>query len=227
MLYRATNWLTLSIFLLIFSVTASIAESRTGEKKTTDPAPAKKEAKIEGFRSAKFGMKSSSIFKAISKDFNISKKNIKLNVHPVEQTTRLEITVPKLLEIGGTAKINYILGFKSKRLTQVNIVWGRNAENEPKKKINAQDVVNVANFLRNHLIKRKYKKEGLVANTRMNDAQTMVFRGRDKKNRMALLLLNSPKGADAIKSQQSVSLALSYISNPDKMDIFTIKEDDF
>jgi len=109
---------------------------------------------------------------------------------------------------------------------QVNIVWGRGAA----KKVDPQSVVDAANFLRIHLIKKQYKKEGFVANGRMNDVTTIVFRGKDKKNRMALLILTSPKankGEDAKKAAQNISLKLSYMLDPENPDILTIKDNDF
>jgi hypothetical protein len=227
MLYRTTSWLALSIFLLTLSGTADIAESKTEQMKSAQSA--KKQATIEGFRSAKFGMKEKDIYRAITKDFKISKGKVKRTEHSLEKTTSLEITVPKLLGVGGTAKIGYIIGFKSKRLMQINVVWGRGAE-ESGRKVKAQTIVDAANFLRTHLIKKQYKKDGFVANGRMNDVTTIVFRGKDKKNRMALLVLTAPKakkGEDAKKAQENVSLKLSYMLDAEKPDILTIGDDDF
>jgi hypothetical protein len=224
MLYRTTSWLALSAFLLTLSGAADIAESQTAKTKSTQPA--KKQAKIEGFRSAKFGLKEKDIYRAITKDFKISKSKVKRSTSALEKTTSLEITVPKLLGVGGTAKIGYIMGYKSQRLMQVNIVWGRGAA----KKVDPQTVVDAANFLRTHLIKKQYKKEGFVANGRMDDVTTIVFRGKDKKNRMALLILTSPKAnkdEDAKKAAQNITLKLSYMLDPENPDILTIKDDDF
>ena len=151
MLLRTTGWLALSVFFLTLSGTVDIAESQT----------AKKLAKIEGFRSAKFGMKEKDIYRAITKDFKISKGKVRRSSHSLAKTTNLEITVPKLLGVGGTAKIGYIMGFKSKRLMQVNVVWGRGAE-ESGRKVKAQNIVDAANFLRNHLKKNNIRKKGLL-----------------------------------------------------------------
>jgi hypothetical protein len=227
MLFRSISWLALSFFLLTLSVAVNIVESKTSQTKTMQLT--KKKAKIEGFRSAKFGMKEKDIYKAISKDFKISKSKIKRNEHSLEKTTSFEIIVPNLLEVGGTAKIGYIIGFKSKRLMQVNVVWGSGAE-ESGKKVKAQNIINAANFLRNHLLKKEYIKDGLIANTRMNDVTTIVFRGKDKKNRMVLLVLTSPKvkkDEDTKKIGDNISLKLSYLSDAENPDILTIKDDDF
>lgn len=227
MLFRKISWLSLSVFLLSLSGALDIAESKTSQKNSTQPA--KKQANIEGFRSAKFGMKEKDIYRAITKDFKISKSKVKREEHPTEKTMSLYITIPKLLEVGGTAKVIYILGFKSKKLMQVNILWGKGAEKSGKK-VKAQSVINAANFLRNHLIKKQYQKEGFIANARMNDVTTIVFRGKDKKNRMALLVLNTPqakKDEDVKKARENVSLKLSYMLDHTKPDVLTIGDDDF
>jgi len=227
MLFRVTGWLALSVFFLTLSGTADIAESQTAKKKSTQPA--KKQAKIEGFRSAKFGMKEKDIYKAIAKDFKISKGKVRRSENSLEKTTSLEVTVPKMMEVGGVAKVGYVLGFKSKKLIQVNVIWGRGAE-ESGRKVKAQSIIDAANFLRNHFIKKKYQKEGFIANARVDDETTIVFRGKDKKDRMVLLVLTSPqakKDEDGKKAKENIALKLSYVLDTKTPDIFTIGEDDF
>ena len=216
MLLRVTSYLALSLFLITLSGATDIAEQQR----------AKKQANIEGFRSAKFGSKEKNVLKAIIKDFKISKRKVKRSVHPLTRTTSLEIKVPKLLEVGGPAKIFYIFGYKSKRLMSVNILWGTGVD----EKVDPQTVVDAANLLRMHLIKKQYEKEGFLANTRLDDVSTIVFRGKDKKNRLALLVLTGSKAKkdkDAQKVVSNFSLKLSYVLNAENPDIFTIKDDDF
>ena len=224
MFYRTTCWLTLPVLILTLTGAAGIAESKT--QATTSKSQKKKAARIEGFRSAKFGMKEKDVLRAIQKDFKVSKSEVNRTTSALEQTTILSIKAPKLLTVGGPAKIGYIFGYKSKKLVQVNIAWGRGAT----KNVDGKSVVDAANFLRTHLIKKEYKKEGFIANGRMNDEITVVFRGKDKKNRMALLILNAPKGSkgeDAEATLKKVSLKLSYMVDPENPDILTIGEDDF
>ena len=111
---------------------------------------------------------------------------------------------------------------------QINIFWGRGVT----KKVDGKGVVNVANLLRTHLNKKEYKKEGFITNGSMNEATTIVFRGKDQKNRMALLVLNAPKtgkGKEATASADNISLKLSYMLNPANPDVLTItiNENDF
>ena len=99
-------------------------------------------------------------------------------------------------------------------------------------KNNPQEIVDLANFLSTHLSKKQYQKDMFLANARLNDSTTIVFRGKDKKNRMALLTLDTVQqtNAEAEKKPTRVfSLSLSYRLDPINSDVFTIKikDDDF
>lgn len=220
---RYPHWLALSVFFVALPGTFNAAESKTQTEKITQTE--KKQANIDGFRSAKFGMREKEIYKAISKDFKISKRKVKEKKNTLEKTKSLAITIPKLLEMGGPATITYILGHSSKKLEVVNILWGFGVTDKP----DPQGIVDAANFLRNHFLKKQYKK-GVVANYKLDDTMTIVFRGRDKKNRMAVLTLNAPKKEDAAgesKARKDIILKLSYLLHPDNPDILKIKDGDF
>ena len=152
----------------------------------------------------------------------MSKSKVEKKVHPSEKTTALEIIVPDLFSTGGTAKVGYILGYKSKKLMHINVLWGQGAA----EKVDGEAVVSMANALRTHFIKKRYKEEGLVANGKLSDTSTMVFRGRDQKDRMILVMLQTakvPEGGTTKESLNQISLLLSYIANPTEPDVFSIK----
>ena len=183
---------------------------------------------IKGFRSAKFGMEEKSVYRAIAKDFKLAKSKVVKEENDIEQTSSLTISVPDLFSTGGTAKIGYVLGYKSKELIAVNVLWGVGAA----EKVNGKSVLNTANLLRDHFLKKKYLKDKLVANGKISNNQTVVFRGQDQKKRMVVVLLTTgtvPKGGNTVESLNKVSLLLSYIKdagNPDVRKI-SIKEDEF
>jgi hypothetical protein len=207
---------TLSVWIFLFSFYgAEVLAQAKASKKVSKPI-AKPWAKLEGFRSAKFGMDQKKVLRAISKDFKISKGKVKLNFHPIEKTTNLSITVPKLL--GGSASITYILGLKSKKLVQVNVNWGLGVD----KIVDGQNVVNTANMLRDHFLKKRYKKDSLAVNAKLSDSQMVVFRGQDEKDRMVLLVLTKQA-----KEDKKISLKLSYMLNFESPDVFSIKEGEF
>ena len=87
-------------------------------------AAAAEPAAVEGFRSARFDMTEEQLRAAIAADFKISPVQIVKQVHKADRTTILSIKVPDLLPESGVAQINYKLGYKSKKLIQVDVIFG-------------------------------------------------------------------------------------------------------
>ena len=219
MLLRTT--FTIWIFLFSFYGAEVLAQAKTTNKESKPSA--KPWANLDGFRSAKFGMNQKRVMRALAKDFKISKSKVKLLEHPGEKTLTLSVNLPDLL--GSTAQASYILGQKSKELIQVNVIWGYGAD----KNSDGQDSINTANMLRDHFLKKRYKDKSLAINAKLDDKQMLVFRGRDKKDRMVLLLLTEHvikmKGAKVATSK--MTLRLSYMLDFDNPDVFSIKEGEF
>ncbi len=197
------------------------AEADRGKRKSQKNS-SKNEAQVEGFRSARFGMTEKQVHRAIYKDFRISKKNVERQVHPVEKTVNLGILVEDLLPESGPARAYYVFGYKSRRLIQVNIVWGRPVTKKP----NAEQVVALANQLREHFSGQVFKKQGLTINQSLGKDSVLVFRGADKKGRMILLLLVNPQ-KPGVPQNQEIVLKLSYMQQPDQPDIFKIEKGKF
>ena len=236
--FRKSNLFFLLVLIYFLLVSGLPVEAQAPIKKTLTPEETSKRlaksleanpwTNINGFRSAKFGMNEKSVYRAITKDFKLAKSKVKKDTNPIEQNTFLNITVPDLFTTGGTAKVGYIFGHKSKKLMHINVIWGKGATEN----VDGKGIVDTANLLRGHFLKKRYKAKGLVANGRMSDVQTIVFRGRDKKDRMVLLLLSTQAKQEGQTDEQVInntSLVLSYISNPDKPDVrdISIKDDEF
>ena len=180
-------------------------------------------AVVNGFRSAHFGMTEFDIKQAIKDDFGIGKQQISRKVHPNEKTVTLGIEVNKLLPESGTAKVFYILGYKSKRLIHINVIWGKPVTQSP----DAEAIVATANQLRNHFAQKKYQKEGFALNAQIGEGVILVFQGKDQKGRAARLLLANPKVEGDEKAGKNITLTLSYIEKPLDPDVFRIKEGEF
>ena len=237
--FRSSNWffLLILIYFLLVSGLPVEAQAPTKENSTSSTEVGetlfeslKKNpwADIKGFRSAKFGMNEKSVYRAIATDFKLAKSKVKKTTDAKEHTTGLEIIVPDLFSTGGAAKVGYILGYKSKKLIHINVLWGRGAA----EKVDGKDVLTTANLLRTHFLKKRYKEEGLIANGKLSDTSTMVFRGKDKKNRMILLMLGTQLKKEGMTDEQTInstSLVLSYLLNPDEPDIrkIVIQEGEF
>ncbi len=213
--------------LCLFFLMASLLITGTPLKAEADRekkkhASSKSEAMVEGFRSARFGMSEKEVCKAIYKDFRVSKKNVERQVHPVEKTVNLGILVKDLLPQSGPARAYYVFGYKSRRLIQINIIWGKPVTKKP----NAEQVVNLANQLREHFSGQTFKKEGLLVNQPVGEDSILVFRGKDKNGRMVLLLLVNPQ-KPGFPPNQDIVLKLSYLQQPDNPDVFKIGKGEF
>jgi len=173
-------------------------------------------------------MDEKSVFRAIAKDFKLAKNKVVKEENAMEQTSALKISVPDLFSTGGTATIGYVLGYKSKGLIAVNVLWGVGAA----EKVNGPSVIDTANLLRVHFLKKRYLKDKLAVNGKISNNQTIVFRGQDQKKRMIVVLLTSgtmPKGGNTEESLNKVSLLLSYVKDAENPDVrkISIKEDEF
>ena len=146
------------------------------------------EVRVDDFRSARFGMTEKGVLKSTFKDFKIPKSKIQRRVHPIEKTLSFNFQVNDLLPDNGKASLFYVFGFNSKRLIQVNVLWGRTTEEKP----DPQRVVDTANQIRTHFLNHVFQKKGLAVNSKLPDGSVLVFRGVDAKGRMVILLLVNP-----------------------------------
>ena len=231
--FPSSNWFFLLVLIYFLLVSGLPVEAQKPTKKNAtakektektlfEAMQANPWSKITGFRSAKFEMNEKSVYRAIAKDFKMAKSKVKKITHPAEKTTILEIIVPDLFSIGGIAKVGYVLGFKSRKLIQVNVFWGKGFA----EKVDGQAVVLTANTLRTHFLKKRYIKDKLVVNGKLSDTHTIAFRGKDQKNRMISLLLNVPRRQEEETHEEAlnnITLVLSYIADPDNPDIRSIK----
>ena len=205
------------IFSGVFFMGTGLAKPESGV------GTSQKWAVVNGFRSSQFGMNERDVIKAIKSDFGIAKKQISRKVHPNEKTITLGINVPRILPDSGPAKIIYLLGYKTRRLIEIKIIWGRPVMKDP----NAEAVVATANQLRNHFVQKKYRKEGFALNAQLGEGLILVFQGKDRKGRAARLLLSNPKSEGDKKAGENIALTLSYIERPEDPDVYRIKEGDF
>jgi len=188
-------------------------------------------AEVTGFRSAKFGMDPAEVRKKIAKDFGIKDtKSVAQQTNPIEKTESLLVAVDDIIPESGKSQIGYVFGYKSKKLVQINILWGIPVDAE----IGMDRVVATANILRRHFAAQGFDKENVLMNVPLSQGSIIVFRGTDSKGRMALLdlnILNVPvkesKEGEEQETIQRASLKLSYILSPTSPDVFTLDPGEF
>jgi hypothetical protein len=190
------------------------------------PEQARPPAVVAGFRAAQFGMTEDQLRQAIAKDFQNAAAKLRKTVHPSEKTTVLSLPVADLLPQTGAAQVSYILGYKSKKLIQVNVVWrsdGSDGSNET--------VVGTANSLRDYFAGQSYKPNSVVANRQLSENAIVVFRGADAQDRLVLMVLNGSPTAESKDEKaprpRALWLELSYIADAAHPDVFRVPKGQF
>jgi hypothetical protein len=170
-------------------------------------------------------MSEEQVRQAIRKDFPGAAAKLTVAVHPSEKTTVLSLSVTDLLPHTGNARISYILGYRSKKLAQINIVWtsdGTAAGDET--------VVGMANSLRDYFTSENFKPDSVIVNHQLAANAILVFRGSDEQKRTVLLVLSgvaaSARSEDK-KEPPPLTLELSYIEDPAHPDVFKIGKGQF
>jgi hypothetical protein len=172
-------------------------------------------------------MSEEQVRQAIRKDFPGAAARLTIAIHPSEKTTVLSLSVTDLLPHTGDARISYILGYRSKKLAQINIVWtsdGTDAGDET--------VVGIANSLRDYFATSNFKPDSVVVNHQLPAGGILVFRGSDAQNRTVLLILSGAAAAARPEEKKArkmppLSLELSYIEDAAHPDIFKISKGQF
>jgi len=210
------------------STLARAAAAPADASSAQPPAAAGETARVEGFRGAKWGMTEAEVKAAITAEFKIPADKLKTEPNPNERTTVLTIQVPDLIEGAGVARVSYIFGYTTKKLNQVNLVWGTPVDPQAK----AEGVVAAANQLRDLFLNAGYEPSSIIANARANDGEVIVFQGQDADKHTTLLRLVSAqppaeKEAKKEKAQPVTALFLSYILDTKTPDIFRLKKGQF
>jgi hypothetical protein len=183
--------------------------------------------KLEGFRSAHWGMTEAQVKAAIRKDFNIPAEKQQAEENPSERTTVLSVTVNDLLEGAGKARISYIFGYSTKKLIEVNIVWGNTIDPQAQ----PERIVAGANQLRTLFLNAGYDSQTVASNVATADGMITVFQGQDADKHMTLLRLVSTPAPAAAKqhgkgeaARPTVVLFLSYLLDARNPDVYRLKK---
>ena len=186
-------------------------------------------ALVEGFRSARFDMTEDQVKQAIAADFKIQPAAVLKQVNKVDRTTILSVRVPDLLPESGTAQVNYKLGFKNKKLIQVDVIWGPAVD----QKVAPAALTAVLINLRQYLQERGFAKEKTVVNaTTPQPNILLMFRAEDEKGRVVALLGQfkfDPKAEKdkQLKTDEPQAVILSYVLDPKAPDIYRIERGKF
>lgn len=188
------------------------------------PAP-----QITGFRSARFDMTEAQVRKAIDDDFKLKGAQVAKQYNKLERTNLLGIKVPDLIPDTGLAQVNYKLGYKSKKLTQVDLIWGPPID----PKVTPQAMNSVIVNLRQYWQDRGFPKDKMIVNAATQQPNiVLLFRGEDARGRVVALIgqFKVDGAAEAGKrllSDQPEAVILSYILDSKAPDVYRIEPGKF
>jgi hypothetical protein len=187
------------------------------------PAAPAEEFRLNGFRSANFGMTADQVRGAIRRDFNIQSDRVETVENPIERTTVLTVTVPEILPNAGPALVAYVIGFRTRQLVQVTITWGGqiNPQFRPEQAFGA------ARQLQGYFAGLGHRPDSVVTNAQQRDGSIVVYAGDDGQRRRTLLVLSNATGTEGRPPEGAPVLQLSYIRDTQTPDVYQIRRGDF
>ncbi len=187
---------------------------------------------VIGFREARFGMTEAEVRAAITKSFGIKSADIKPTPNPTEGTTLLIAHVESLDPGPGPAAITYIFGHKSKRLVQVNVVWG---DNNPKDPPDANAIIGAGTRLERYFQGFRWRKDTTRVGVPVGENTVVLFAGEDEKKGAVRLVVDGIKYQLNQEGKQTTSpdpkgapkLVINYIADRNNPDVARIEPGKF
>jgi hypothetical protein len=196
--------------------TAQVAPSAT--------AAASAEYRVDGFRSARFGMRLPEVKAAIARDFEVAPSSVKELDHPAERTKLLLVELPALEPGPGAATVSYLFGASSQRLVHVNVAW-TSAANAGEAERNQYTGAGLQ--LAKYFQALPWKENATMGNRPQGANGLLLFVGVDAKRSAVELHLTgiaivgaAGPGPEALGPTQ---LRIAYIANVEQPDVATVK----
>jgi hypothetical protein len=202
--------------------------SLTSPASAANPEPAA-QAKYEvtGFRDVRFGMPEPEVRAAITKAFALKPADITSSTNPVEGTSVLTAKVASLDPAPGPARIAYIFGYSSKKLIQVNVIWGEEPSTPPP---DTTAMIAAGTRLERYFAGFGWKKDTTRAGIPVGDNTVVLFSGEDEKKGAVRLIADGVKFQIQREGNQTTSpepkgppkLIINYIADRENPDIAKI-----
>jgi hypothetical protein len=224
MLATRTNLLLLMGILVPALCWNSLAIS-AGENPSTLP-----KYEVGGFREVRFGMTEPEVRAAATKAFALKPADFTSATNPVEGTSVLTVKVASLDPAPGPARIAYIFGYASKKLIQVNVIWG-----EETPALDATAMIAAGTRLERYFAGFNWKKDTTRAGIPVGDNTIVLFAGEDEKKGAVRLIADGVKFQVQREGNQTTSpepkgppkLIINYIADRENPDIAKIDQGKF
>ena len=187
---------------------------------------------VTGFRDARFGMTEAEVRAAVKKSLAVKDADIKTSANPTEGTTLLIVRVDSLEPGPGPATITYIFGNKSKKLIQVNVVWGEDAPNNSS---DANAIIGAGTRLERYFQGFSWRKDTTRVGVPVGENTVVLFAGEDEKKGAVRLVVDGIKYQMNREGNQTTSpdpkgapkLVINYIGDRENPDVAKIEPGKF
>jgi hypothetical protein len=187
---------------------------------------------VAGFRDARFGMSEQEVRAVVTKTLGVKAADITSGANPVEGTNVLTARVPALDPVPGPAQIAYIFGYSSKKLIQVNVIWG---DDKAKEQTDANALITAGTRLERYFAGFAWRKDTTRAGIPVGDNTVVLFSGEDEKKGAVRLIVDGVKYQMQKEGNQTTSpepkgppkLIINYIADRETPDIAKIDKGKF
>jgi hypothetical protein len=187
---------------------------------------------VTGFRDARFGMTEADVRAAVKKSFTVKDADIKTSANPTEGTALLIVRVDSLDPGPGPATITYIFGNKSKKLIQVNVVWGEDAPNNSS---DANAILGAGTRLERYFQGFSWRKDTTRMGIPVGENTVVLFAGEDEKKGAVRVVVDGIKYQMNREGKETSSpdpkgppkLVINYIADRENPDVAKIEPGKF
>jgi hypothetical protein len=186
---------------------------------------------VTGFRDARFGMTEPEVRAVVAKSLGVKPADISSSVNPAEGTTVLTVRTASLDPVPGPAQVAYIFGYTSKKLIQVNVIWGDEKAKEP----DTNAMLMASARLERYFAGFSWRKDTSRAGIPVGDNTVVLFSGEDEKKGALRLIADGVRyqmqreGAPTTSPEPKgpPKLILNYIADRENPDIAKIEKGKF
>lgn len=187
---------------------------------------------VTGFRDARFGMTEPEVRTVVAKTLGVAPADMTSAVNPIERTTVLTVRVASLDPAPGPGLIAYIFGYSSKKLVQINVIWGGDKPND---KADPNELIAAGTRLERYFAGFAWAKDTTHADVPVGKNTIALFAGEDDNKGAVRLILDGVKYQMERDGKETTSpepkgppkLIINYIADRDNPDIAKIEKGKF
>lgn len=227
---RPRSWAILAAAgSLALLASPAVVSAQQAAKATVQELP---RYEVTGFRDARFGMTEPEVRAVVTKSFGVKPTDITSSTNPVEGTTVLTTRVATLDPVSSPAQIAYIFGYATKKLIQVNVIWGDDNSKDPTA---ADALITAGSRLERYFAGFTWRKDAARAGIPVGENTVVLFSGEDEKKGAVRLIADGVRYQMQRDGNQTMSpepkgppkLIINYIADRENPDIAKIEKGKF